>query len=67
MVTKHVRLTSVGEESALVLDQETLDALGWTAETEVDLRVDNGALDRSTLGSDLRVSRLLSLRQGRRF
>jgi len=53
MVTKHVRLTSVGEESALVLDQETLDALGWTAETEVDLRVDNGALIFERLPPDV--------------
>lgn len=44
MVTKPVRLTSVGDELALVLDQQTLDAVGYTADTVVELRVEAGSL-----------------------
>jgi antitoxin component of MazEF toxin-antitoxin module len=38
------KLMSVGAELVLVIDQETLDAVGYTAETEVELRVDGGCL-----------------------
>lgn len=44
MVTKPVKLTSVGDELALVLDQETLDAVGYTIDTVVDVRVEDGSI-----------------------
>jgi len=44
MVTRSVRLTRVGDELALVLDQETLDAVGYTIDTVVDVRVEDGSI-----------------------
>ncbi len=44
MVTKYAKLTSVGDELALVLDQETLDTVGYTIDTVVDVRVENGSI-----------------------
>lgn len=44
MITRRTKLTGVGDEFALVLDQETLDALGYSTETEVELRVEEGSL-----------------------
>jgi hypothetical protein len=44
MATVRTRLTSVGDELALVLDEATLSALGYTAETEVELRIEAGSL-----------------------
>ena len=44
MATRPVRLTSVGDELALVLDQETLDAVGYTINTVVDVRVEDGSI-----------------------
>jgi len=44
MATRRVRLTSVGDELALVLDQATLDEVGYTLHTVVELRVEAGSL-----------------------
>jgi hypothetical protein len=44
MATRSVKLTSVGDELALVLDQETLDAVGYTIDTVVDVRVEDGSI-----------------------
>jgi len=44
VTTQRTKLTSVGDELALVLDQETLDAVGYTADTEVELRIEEGRL-----------------------
>jgi antitoxin component of MazEF toxin-antitoxin module len=44
MATRRVRLTSVGDELALVLDQATLDEVGYTLDTVVELRVEAGSL-----------------------
>jgi antitoxin component of MazEF toxin-antitoxin module len=44
MNTRRTKLTSIGDELAIVLDPETLDAVGYTADTEVELRVEEGRL-----------------------
>lgn len=44
MVTTRIRLTEVGDELALVLDQETLDAVGYTLDTIVDVWVEDGSI-----------------------
>lgn len=38
------RLIPVGDELALVLDQETLDTVGYTIDTVVDVRVEDGSI-----------------------
>jgi antitoxin component of MazEF toxin-antitoxin module len=44
MLTRYAKLTSVGDELALVLDQETLYSVGYTVDTVVDVRVENGSI-----------------------
>ena len=44
VATVRTKLTSVGDELALVLDPETLDALCYAEGTEVELRVEGDRL-----------------------
>jgi antitoxin component of MazEF toxin-antitoxin module len=46
------KLTNVGDDLALVIDQEILDALGYTSETEVEIRVQDGAIVIEPVGGN---------------